>query len=116
MAGLAGAITTRTGKIVLTMSGYSTDNTANDGTKAQISYGTGTAPVNGAALTGTQVGPIVQYNASTLAAGASAPYSATWIVTGLTAGTAYWFDTAFAAITGGTGSIAQATMTAYDIP
>lgn len=116
MAGLAGAITTQTGRIVLSMSGYLTDNTANDGTKAQMSYGTGTAPINGAALTGTQVGPVVQFNASTLAAGASAPYAAMWVITGLTKNTAYWFDTAFAAITGGTGALVQASMVAYDIP
>lgn len=116
MAGLAGAITTQTGRIILAMSGYLTDNTANDGTKAQLSYGTGAAPVNGAALTGTQVGPVVQYSASTLAAAASAPYGVVWVITGLTKNTAYWFDTAFAAITGGTAALGQASMAAYDIP
>jgi len=116
MAGLAGALTTRTGRIELCMGGYLTDNTANDGTKAQLSYGTGTAPLNGAVLTGTQVGPVQQYSAATLAAAASAPYGACWIVTGLSVGTAYWFDTAFAAITGGTASLGQASMIARDIP
>lgn len=116
MAGLAGSITTRTGKILLCMSGVGADNTANDGTKMQMSYGTGTAPVNGAALTGTQIGPVQQYSAATLAAGATAPYGACTVVTGLSGGTAYWFDTAFAAITGGTANLTQAYMSANDLP
>jgi hypothetical protein len=116
MAGLAGSITTRTGRIEICMSGVLTDNTANAGTRAQISYGTGTAPMNGVAVTGTQIGPLQAYTASTLAAAAQAPYGACWNVTTLTGGTTYWFDTAFSAITGGTGSLLQASMEAHDIP
>lgn len=116
MAGLGGSITTRTGRILLCMSGVMQNSGANDGSKAQMSYGTGGAPSNGAALTGTQIGPIQQYNASTLAAAASAPYGSCTIVTGLTKGTAYWFDTAFAAITAGTTTLTQAYMSANDQP
>lgn len=67
----------------------------------KLMYGTGTAPSNGAASTGTQVGqtriPIQNTgndNATTCLSG---------IITGLTAGTTYWFD--IGAATNGTNSV-----------
>ena len=59
MMGLAGAITpTYTGRLLIIVSGNLTNTTAaaGDGAKAQIRYGTGSAPSNGDALTGTAVG------------------------------------------------------------
>ena len=66
--------------------------TANSTVFSQISlrYGTGAAPSNGAALTGTVVGSSPGAVLS-LAAG-SFPYAKTVVITGLTPGTAYWFD------------------------
>lgn len=56
----------------------------------KLLYGTGTAPANGAASTGTQVGPtripIQNVGADNMTTVLSA------IITGLTPGTAYWFD------------------------
>jgi hypothetical protein len=54
-----------------------------------IQYGTGTAPVLGAAVTGTQLGsrPVV-----TTAAGQTFPIAQGGLITGLTIGTQYWFD------------------------
>ncbi len=69
---------------------------------AQIRYGTGTAPSNGAAATGTTAGNIV--TATIPSATYRSPMALAAIVTGLTPGTAYWFDLGFAPNTG-TGTI-----------
>jgi len=54
-------------------------------------YGTGTAPTNGAAATGTTAGNTsVQY--ATSSSLITCPFSRTVIVTGLAVGTTYWFD------------------------
>lgn len=69
---------------------------AGNGSTVSVRFGTGVAPSNGAALTGTVVGTVPQ--TANPATGAS-----TWfggfggIITGLTVGTAYWFDLALAA-------------------
>src|SRR5438309_1082651 len=56
MMGLAIAVTPLvTGRLKIFVSGSAANNTINDGAAVQIRYGTGTAPVNGAALTGTAV-------------------------------------------------------------
>jgi len=114
MAGLAGSITTQTGRVEFTMSGTQSDGTVSDGSKVQISYGTGTAPVNGAALTGTQAGSIISFVVPGVTA-ATGGFSAAWIATGLTLNTAYWFDVAYASVTGGTTTISSVAMTARDI-
>jgi|SRR5579863_6400597 len=99
MQGLAGAITPkRTGQILIVISGdfISSAVTAGDGIQIQLSYGTGTAPVNTATLTGTQVGSILEYtNPTTVtAADVFVPFSVNAVVTGLTPNTAYWIDLA----------------------
>lgn len=106
MQGLAGAITpTRSGKVLITVSGTviaPTGTTVDNGIAYQISYGTGTAPVNAAALTGTQVGTVqtsTQAVASTAAADVNVPFSTSVVVTGLTLSTAYWIDLAAKSIT-----------------
>jgi hypothetical protein len=105
MAGLAGSITpTSSGIIIIIINGDGFNTTAADGYEIQISYGTGTAPVNGAAVTGTQVGGLLVMTRAQ-AASVKIPFSANAIVTGLTVGTAYWIDLAFAAVTGGTGTL-----------
>src|SRR5258708_6435754 len=115
MAGLAGCFVTRTGHAAVCMSGVAADSVANDGTRVQISYGTGTAPINGAVLTGTQIGPVQQFNASSVGA-ATAPYGACWVVTTLTPSTTYWLDLAFSTITGGTATLTQASQVAHAPP
>jgi hypothetical protein len=59
-------------------------------TITQIRYGTGTAPSNGAAAAGTAIGSDMATE-STIAS-ALVPVSQSAIITGLTPGTAYWFD------------------------
>ncbi len=119
MMGLAGAITPRvTGRVFIIISGYGANGTANDGFLAQIRYGTGTAPTNGAAATGTAVGNIVRMKGAAGGGGltvTSFPYTCNAIVTGLTVGTAYWVDLQFGAITGGTASTSNISISMYEL-
>jgi hypothetical protein len=77
----------------------------------QARFGTGTAPANGATVTGTTVGQqIVQINPSS---GVTNVLNAGGIITGLTPGTAIWLDLSLS-VTGGTGSIANIACTATE--
>lgn len=115
MMGLAGAITpVATGKVLIIISGDITNASAiADGGKVQIRYGTGTAPSNADALTGTTAGGLVRYIAATTAE--VAPFSLNALVTGLSVSTAYWIDVGLAAITGGTTSIADLSVSAVEV-
>lgn len=113
MMGIAGSITpTSTGRVTFTISGQMANNTVNDGATVQLRTGTGTAPTNGAALTGTQRG--VSQTHTSLVAADTAGFSITVTVTGLTLGTAVWIDAALAAVTGGTASITGVTINAVE--
>jgi fibronectin-binding autotransporter adhesin len=103
MQGLSGSITpTRSGNALIIVSGTVGIGTtaAGAGLQWQISYGTGSAPTNGATETGTQVGSIQKYlnPATVTAADVAVPFSVQSRVTGLTVGTAYWIDLAAEAI------------------
>jgi hypothetical protein len=112
MMGLAGAITPAlTGRLMITISGDIVNSTGSDGGKVQIYYGTGTAPVNGVALTGNAIGTVVRAIAGTV----TVPFSVQAIVTGLSVATAYWLDLSLAAITGGTASIADVSISVIEI-
>lgn len=114
MMGLAGAITpTVTGKVLITMSGSMLNDTNTDGAKIQIRTGTGAAPANGDALTGTARGNIVSMVNSV--AGQRMPFSVNAVVTGLTVGTAYWIDAGLAAITGGTASAKDISISVVEV-
>lgn len=114
MMGLAGTITpATTGKILVIISGDISNGTILDGGKVQIRMGTGTAPANGDALTGTAYGGLVRSN--TAVAGEFLPFSLNAIVSGLTLSTAYWIDVGLAAITGGTASVADISISAIEL-
>lgn len=91
MMGLAVAFTPRvTGRIRITVDGtYSCANAGSEVT-IQVRTGTGVAPANGAALTGTVSGasPI----ADAAATGETIPFSMVRVVTGLVLETAIWVD------------------------
>jgi hypothetical protein len=78
------------GRVKFEVIGSMFNNTASGISKITLYFGTGTAPSNGVAFTGTQIGNQMAGNS----AGASGqlPFHAGGIVTGLTPGTAYWFD------------------------
>lgn len=69
------------------------------GTNWHFRYGTGTRPLNGVAETGT--GILAQSNQGI---GNQCP-TIMGVVTGLTVGTAYWFDISIAALSGGSVSV-----------
>ena len=115
MMGLAGAITPQaTSRVKISISGDIFNATAaGDGASAQIRWGTGTAPANGAAPVGTAAGAKVQYIAATTAQ--KTPFSLAAIVTGLAAGTAYWIDLALTALTAGTANVENLSITAFEL-
>lgn len=115
MMGLAASITpTVTGKIVVTVSGTIFNPTAiADGANVQIRTGTGSAPANGDALTGATAGGLVKYVAATVLQ--KAPFSLTARISGLTVNVARWIDVGLAAVTGGTATISDLSVTAFEI-
>lgn len=118
MMGLAGSITpVFTGRIAIIISGNLTNSTATagDGAKAQIRYGTGTAPANAAALAGTAVGSFISSVLERATASDLQAFTLNAIVTGLTPGTAYWIDIALAALVGGTGQAKNISITAWEL-
>lgn len=115
MMGLAGTITpTISGRILITVTGTMFNPTAiADGAKVQIRTGIGAAPANGDALTGTAAGSLQQYIAATVLE--KAPFSVTAIVSGLTLNVARWIDVSLAAITGGTATITDLSLSAAEV-
>ncbi len=78
-----------------------TVNIAGASSVASLRYGTGTAPVNGAALSGTTLGQIVIVTPTNVT---RFPTCLSGIMTGLIVGTAYWIDLGL--VSGGGGSTA----------
>ncbi len=104
MMGLAVLYTpTRTGTVKVRVKLILAQNTTADGASWQISHGTGAAPVNGAAVTGTQDG---QPKTMTYLTGVlSIPLTAIAFIIGLVVGTQIWIDLALKAVTGGTATV-----------
>lgn len=89
-----------TGNVQFTLTGILANGTSADGCSVQLSFGTGAAPANAAAVTGTQVGTLKAYVAVANAQQTAMPLI--FEVTGLTLGTPVWYDVALKAVTGGT--------------
>ena len=103
----------RTGTIYMNISGDVTNTTTGDGSKSQIRYGTGTAPVNGAAASGTTCGDNINSSAT---GSHQMPQTLDCLIVGLTVSTTYWFDIGVAAITGGTVTIADLQAKIFELP
>ena len=88
MFGVAQSFTpTSTGKVLVTFSGFiDILGTANLDGRVRLAYGTGTAPANNAAATGTLTGNISEGFDEAFT------FTCTTIITGLSLGTDYWFD------------------------
>lgn len=101
--GLTGATITpaTTGRVHFTIRG-SFSNTVVTLTSVGLRFGTGTAPSNGAAPAGTQIGAIAKGHVE--ATSAFLPFTATGIATGLALGTPVWFD-ADLLVAAGSGTI-----------
>lgn len=113
LGGLFAYTPTKSGKCKITLRGSLSNNTGGDGVRIiSLRYGTGTAPANADAITGTVITSGNTTNASlvvanTLDAGEQAPFEITVLDLDLSAQltVALWFDVVLAAITGGTASI-----------
>jgi len=119
MMGLAGAITPQvTGRVRIHICGDIGNTTGDTGAQVRLRYGTGAAPANADAIIGTAAGGRV--NMSAVASGSTTatvtmPFSLEAIVSGLTLGTAIWIDVDLAAVTGGTASIKNLSVTAFEV-
>lgn len=102
------------GRIHVTVQGFGQNNTASDALSVQLYIGSGTAPTNGAAATGTSMGTALSIGGGAQNANVSFPFSVSGILTGLSPGTAYWIDIRLAAVVGGTASIQGLTCTAFE--
>lgn len=114
MLGLAAPITPQvTGRILCLITAVALNSILADGLNAKVAFGTGTAPVNGAAASGTVVGGTKHFVASTAAGQQGLSWSI--IATGLTLGTAAWFDLQFQAVTGGNATLKDVDVTLVEI-
>lgn len=96
MMGLAVSFTPSTlvtiDRALVTTTGMIGNTASNGQTYFQLTYGTGTAPVNGAAQTGTLLGLSIMFTAAQ--PNDYAPFSQTAVMTGLSPGITYWIDLA----------------------
>lgn len=110
-----------TGRVLVLCTGYIGNGTTTDGMSWKIMYGTGAAPANNDAVSGTICGAVCSM-ASVVTSCLQVPLISQGIVTGLVpatisakgdtvAGTTYWFDLAFSYITGGTVTPVQVVLT-----
>ena len=98
MAGIGGTAAftpAGTGRVMVEVTGQCWLATAATTCAVQAAYGTGGAPSNGAAATGTVCGTAYSMTPSSTGAGKALPFTASCILTGLTLATAYWVDLQF---------------------
>lgn len=114
MMGLAVTFTpTTTGRVLVIVGGYVFNSTASDGAIYIDKYGTGVAPGNGVAPTGTTASGSFQINGGNANQTTSVAHGT--LITGLTLGTTYWFDIDLAAVTGGTATIGNPQVTIIEL-
>lgn len=103
MMGIGSTVTmtpATSGNMLILLTTQTQDSTANQACIGQIRYGTGAAPANGAAVTGTGVGSAIGgHNAG---ANLAVPLSLQGYAAGLTVSTAYWVDLAMQVVSSGT--------------
>ncbi|MDE1770319.1 MAG: hypothetical protein KGI28_07200 [Thaumarchaeota archaeon] len=92
-----------TGRIFVHVSGFTSQSKAGGGCITGIRYGTGSTPINGAALTGTSVG--WKQSSTHPATNSTVPISQAVQVTGLILNTKYWIELSEAVIKSGTCTV-----------
>lgn len=118
MAGVGSTCTitpTYSTRVFFMITGVIANNTSGSGSNALLKFGTGTAPTNGAAATGTTIGNASTFYPTPNANNIYVPFVTQGIVAGLTTGTAYWFDIDQYSTTSGTTTMLQITCTAFEI-
>jgi hypothetical protein len=103
------------GDVIVVFSAFGVASAASDTMTYSPRYGTGAAPANAAALTGTAFGGAEEPSERPVAAG-GLPIAVSDRLS-LVAGTAYWFDCAIAAGTAIlTAQVTDATFTIFELP
>ncbi len=92
---------TTSGHVTITVNVELDNTTVGDGGDAVLYYGSGTAPSNGGAVTGTNCTSVSGVRAITSSSSGGNTISLTCDVTGMIVGTQYWADLAFRAAGGG---------------
>jgi hypothetical protein len=103
---------TQTGRVEFTITGQLVQNTTGDGVTYKLAFGTGTAPANAAAASGTVISATPVWTA--LTGQLTSQFAVTSIATGLTLNTAVWYDLQVADVTGGTAAITNVDCTAAE--
>jgi hypothetical protein len=106
--------------MLVVISGDVTNSAAGDGANVQCMFGTGTAPVNGAAVTGTAIGSLKKWLSSP-----TTPDKGHFVCAGIVVMTTvpatqagvlnFWIDVAFDAVTGGTATLADVDISAHEL-
>lgn len=99
-------------RLLVTFSFSAANGTATGSVISQVKYGTGAAPANNVAATGTSIGTSKAFES--INANAPGAVSQTVLVTGLVPGTAYWFDILLQA-GGGSASITNVDFSALEV-
>jgi hypothetical protein len=108
---------TVSGKVSVAISFWFLNDTAAGAAVGVIRYGTGTAPVNGAAATGTAASSSLVKGGTGYAASQGTAVTLTFLVTGLTVNTQYWFDLGiYAGAAGQNVSAQNGLFTAVELP
>lgn len=114
MMAVGGVITPLTSsRVRIVVSGQMANSLLNDGATVDLRYGTGTAPTNGAAVTGTLVG--ISQTITSLVAAQRSGFCISGIATGLTIGTAIWVDVSLLAVTAGTATVTGVTVSLSEV-
>lgn len=81
-----------TGRVLVVITGDLVENATAQTATVQLSYGTGAAPANAAAVTGTQTGAQIAW--VSLTGQLTQTFAIHSLITGLVVGSDYWFDLA----------------------
>jgi hypothetical protein len=111
---LSAAITPSvTGRVYVFTCGVFSQSTTADSGWIWIRMGTGAAPTNGQAQAGTGYGSQITHKF--LTGLLSMPFHQSALVTGLTLGTTYWIDLNVGCVTGGTTTLTQVSLFAFEV-
>jgi hypothetical protein len=116
MAGLAVPFQpTYSGQTFILIQFNHTSSVATDGGKVQCAFGTGAAPANGAAFSGTTFGSLKTFTSGTTTPTVEHGSCGGMVTLNPTAGTTYWIDVQFEAVTGGTYTLSNVDITAFEV-
>lgn len=104
---------TVSGRVIFLITGNQVQSTTADGVTFKLTYGTGAAPANAAAATGTVASATQAWTG--LTGQLQTGFAIQSMATGLALGTAVWYDLQIADVTGGTASVTNIDCTAEEM-